>query len=125
MGLERRPEVLFGAGKTNDRRVLSGFDRCAIGGEHHPADLLDIVIRHVDVKEIAHRVDEDFARLSPAERIAEFFRDESKIEALFERVIGNAAESLGESFGVTMSATGTDFRAATDGIPRGVSPFDF
>ena len=96
-----------------------------MGGEHHSADLLDVVIRHVDVKQVAHRIDEDSARLSPTNWIAEFFGDESKIETLFERVIGNAAESLGESFGVTVSAARADLRAATDGVPRGVSPFDF
>jgi hypothetical protein len=34
------------------------------------------------------------------------------------------AKPLGESLGVAVFASGTDFRAAADWVPGGVSPFD-
>jgi hypothetical protein len=44
---------------------------------------------------------------------------------LFIRVTGDAAKSFSECFGVTMFTAWADFGAASQRIPRRVSPFDF
>src|SRR5262245_53109550 len=60
---------------------------------HHLEGPLNVLKRHIVVKQIAHRIDEDALRLLPTERLTEFFGDESQIEPLFERVSLHAAEA--------------------------------
>jgi hypothetical protein len=43
---------------------------------------------------------------------------------LFIRMTLDPAKPLRESLGVAVLASGADFRAAADGIPGGVGPFD-
>jgi hypothetical protein len=93
--------------------------------EHYPAHFFDIIIRHLRVKEIAHRIHEDFPWGAPTDRITELLWHDAKIEPLFEGMRRNTAKALGERFGVTVLATRTDFRATPDGVPRGIGPFDF
>src|SRR5262249_49699005 len=76
------------------------------------------------VKQIAHGVDEDHSRLAPSERFRQFLRNKSQVESLFERMSCYAPKSLSEAFSVAVLTARTDLRAATNRIPRRISPFD-
>ena len=91
---------------------------------HHLEDLVDVVVGHVLVEEVAHGVDEDGARLRPAERLVEALGAQLQLEAALVGVAGDAAEALGEGFGVAVGAAGADLGAARDGVPGGVGPLD-
>ena len=51
-------------------------------------------------------------------------RHEPEIEAKLERMAGHTPKSLGESFGVTVGAAGTDLRAPAHGVPGCIRPLD-
>lgn len=60
----------------------------------------------------------------PSGRKAKGVRHEAKIEALLERMPGDAAKPLGEPLRVTVLAAWGDLGAATHRIPGPVSPLD-
>ena len=91
---------------------------------HDVADGLDVVVGHVLVEEVAHRVDEDHFRRLPPQRLRQLFRHEPEVKSLLVRMPGHAPEPLGERLGVAVVAAGRDLGAAADGIPRRVGPFD-
>src|SRR5437868_3258707 len=76
------------------------------------------------MKKIAHAVDEHHLRRRPAQWLGKFLRHQAKVEALLIRMARHATESLGKDFGVAMSASRTDLRAASHRIPGGVGPFN-
>ena len=53
-----------------------------VGPFHHATNSLDIVVRHILVKEVAHGVHEDHLRCLPPQRLRQFPRHQSKIEPL-------------------------------------------
>ena len=79
---------------------------------------------HLLMEEVAHRVDEDGTRLFPFQGKLKPFRPQLEIEPLLKRMTWHSAKPLRERLGVTMLATRADFRAAGDGVPGGISPFD-
>lgn len=79
---------------------------------HHAKDSLDIVERHVLVKEIAHRVDEHAAGLCPPERLFQLMRHQTQIEALLEGMARHATEALSKGLGVAVLAARADLGAA-------------
>jgi hypothetical protein len=44
---------------------------------HHTRDRDDVVIRHVLVEKVAHRIDENHSGRSPTQRLAEFFGNQT------------------------------------------------
>src|SRR5438445_7865168 len=92
---------------------------------HHAGDRDDVVIRHVLVKKVAHRVHENHPGRPPAKRVAKFFGNEPQVEAKLERMTRHTAKTLGEGLGVTMHAAGTDLGASPNRIPSCVRPLDF
>ena len=73
---------------------------------HHLDDGFDVIVRHVLMEEVAHRVDEDHLRCRPAERLGELLGHEAQVESLLVRVVRDAPESLGERLGVAMLQPG-------------------
>src|SRR5438128_2448683 len=92
---------------------------------HHPDYILDVGIRNLRLKEVAHAVDKNGARPRPFERLGNLFGNEAKVETLLVGVPFNAAKSLGERLGIAVFATRTDLRAAPKRIPSCVRPLDF
>ena len=73
-----------------------------VGLNHNADDILDVLVRHFRLEQIAHAVYENSARARPVERLGELGRDETEIESLLIGVAYNAAKALGESLGVTV-----------------------
>src|SRR5579864_264642 len=92
---------------------------------HYLGDADDVFIRHEVVKQVAHRIDKDKSRRLPSERFVEFLWHESEVKPSLIRMAGDATESFRKDLCITVLAPRTDFRAAANGIPRRVSPFDF
>lgn len=93
--------------------------------QHHPAHLLDELVRNPVVEQVAHRVDENLLRLRPPDGIAQFLRHEAQVEAELEGMAGHTPETLGEGLRVAVDASWADLRAPAHGIPRRVRPLDF
>lgn len=91
---------------------------------HRVTHRRDVRRRHTFVEQVAHRVDEDFPRPTPRQRLLQFVIDQTQVEPLLERVSGDCAETLSDRFRVTELATRTDLGASTNRIPSGVRPFD-
>ena len=80
--------------------------------------------RDIFVKEIAHGVDENGAGLFPIERYLQSMRVQGELEAVGIVGAAHRLEAAREAFGVAVFAAGTDLRAAGDGVPSGLSPFN-
>ena len=91
---------------------------------HDADDGENVLVGYVLVEQVAHRVDEDHLRLRPAQRLGKFLWDQAEIEPLLVGMPWHAAEPLGESLGIAMSAAGADLGAAADRVPGCVGPFD-
>lgn len=76
------------------------------------------------VKQIAHRIHENHARGTPAERLLQTLGSKCEVKAGFERMSGRPAKTLGKTFSVAMIATGTDLGAPGDRVPSCVGPLD-
>ncbi len=79
---------------------------------HHACDVLDIFVRDAGMKEIAHAVYKHSAWSGPLEWIAQFFRNESKIEASLIGMTRYTTEAFGERFRIAMFTSRADFSAA-------------
>jgi len=66
----------------------------------------------------------DEPSLLPRGRKAKGMRHEAKIEALLERMPGDAAKPLGEPLRIATLATRGDLAATPHRVPGRVSPFD-
>jgi hypothetical protein len=95
-----------------------------VSTSHDVADALDVVEWNVLVKKVAHRVDENLPWASPMQWLIEFFWNESKIEALLERVAWHTPEAFCENLCIAELAARAHLRAASHWIPRRVCPFN-
>jgi hypothetical protein len=96
-----------------------------VGIDHDMNDVVDVVIRHVFLEEVAHAVYEDLPWGRPLERLVQFLGDEAQVEPLLIGMAWYATKAFSEGLGVAMLATRTDFRAAAKRIPGSIGPFDF
>ena len=81
-------------------------------------------LRHLLVKQVAHRVHEDHSWFSPSERLIEALGPQRQIESVFKWMAGRPAKTLGEAFSVTVIAACADLCAASDWVPRRIRPLD-
>src|SRR5688572_4692875 len=95
-----------------------------IGGFHHCGSINDETIRHIPMKQVAHRVDEHHPRGAPPQWLLELLWNQPQIESLLVRMPWATTESLSECFRIAADAAGANLRATADGIPRRVGPFD-
>jgi len=58
------------------------------------------------------------------ERLRQFLGHETKVEALLIGMSDHAAETLGESLSIAVSASRANLGATTDWIPSSIRPFD-
>src|SRR5258708_393749 len=93
--------------------------------EHYPANFLDMFVRNIFMKKVAHGVHENLLWFRPLNWITKFFWDDSQIKTELERMTRNATEPFRKSLGITMKATGANFCATPYWIPCGVSPLNF
>src|SRR5260370_1927112 len=73
---------------------------------------VDKMLRHLFVKEVAHRVHKNSPRLAPLKRLREAFGPQCEIKPVFEGVPRNAAKSLGKALRVAQGTTTGDLRTA-------------
>ena len=78
------PDFLDALRKESIRMAARGrhLKRMPARRLHDLADLLDVFAENALVKEVAHRVDEDHARLAPEDRIAELAGHQAKFKYL-------------------------------------------
>src|SRR5689334_21840688 len=95
-----------------------------VGPRHHLEDLSHVAHRNALMEYIAHRVDEDHPRPLPFERLAESRWPQAQIKALLIRTAGDPTPTVGEGFGVAVSASRRHLLAARHLIPRRFSPLD-
>jgi hypothetical protein len=95
-----------------------------VSTSHHVAAARDVLVWNVLVKEVAHRVDKNFPWTSPMQWLIEPFGNESEIEPLLERVSRHTAETFREQLRIAEFAARAHLRAAADGVPGCVRPFD-
>src|SRR5258708_7221339 len=93
------------------RQNLVGVPVCS---RHHASNRDYVIIWHVLVEKVTHRVDENHPRSTPAKRVAKFLRNNPQIEAKLEGMAGHATKSLGESLGVAMHTAGADLGASSN-----------
>lgn len=90
-------------------------------GVEHP---LDVFPRHVLVKEVAHGVDEDEARATPALRLLHARRAKGEVEPLLVGMSDDAPEPLREPLGIAVVAPGAELGAARHRVPGALRPLD-
>ena len=73
--------------------------RCPL---HHVEDLQDEIERDVLVEQVAHRIDEDHARLPPMQRQIEHVRMERELKAVTVVGLAHGAEPLRHALGVAV-----------------------
>ena len=102
----------------NLKRML----RAILHRSKHPPDELQ---RHMFVKEVAHRVDEDQSRLAPALRQLDGVRMQCDLEALPIPGIAHGLQAQRQALRVTaLTVTGAHLRASRHGIPGRFCPLD-
>ena len=119
-----KPKVLSRPFHHPLRSFCEKLEDVVVGFDHYIKDSLDVLIRHFLVEEVGHGIHENHLRFSPTERHFQPLGPELQIKPLFIRVIQHTAEPFGKRLGVTVLAPRTDFRAAGNGIPGGIGPFD-
>ena len=92
---------------------------------HGLEDFEDEVGRHSLMEEIAHRVDEDGARLFPSQGKVQTLGPKLEVEPLLKRMTRHAAKPFCKRLGIAVLAARTYLRAAGDWVPGGVGPFDW
>lgn len=124
----RRQAAAVPAAKISDHEgtALRQHLKCMpVGGFHGVEHGVDKGPGQFFVKKIAHGVDEDAPGLSPIQRLRQAFGPEREVEAVLKGMPGNAAKPLCEALGVTEVAAARYLRAAGDGIPGRVRPFNW
>src|SRR5258708_38427769 len=91
---------------------------------HDPNYILNIFIRHVGLKEIAHAVNKNRSWTRPVKRLREFIGDQTQIKSLLVWMIRNSSKSLGKNFRIAMLAAGADLCATPKGVPWCGRPLD-
>ena len=95
-----------------------------MGSFHRVANLRYEGCWYFLVKEIAHGINKDHARLTPTKWLIEARRSQRQIEASFKWVARCPAKPFGEPLRVTIVAALADLGASGHRIPSGVGPFD-
>src|SRR5919106_5397724 len=91
---------------------------------HHVNNGEDVLVRHILMKQVAHRIDEDHFRCMPAQRFSQLLGYEPQVKSLFIGMTWNATETLGKGFSVAMHAPGTDLCTSPNRVPCCIGPFD-
>src|ERR1700730_12683858 len=95
-----------------------------VGLFHRVKDRVDERLRHFFVEQVAHGVDKDAPRLTPAQRLPQALRPQRQIKAVLERMAVYPAKPLREAFRITEVATAGDLGAPGYGVPSRIRPFD-
>ena len=93
-----------------------------VRAEHDGGDGSDVLVRHSVLEQVAHAIDKHDARGWPLEWFEKLCWDKPGVKAVLVGVAWHVAEAFGESFCVTVFASGADLHATTNGVPRGIRP---
>src|SRR5262245_83049 len=94
------------------------------GLDHHFSHSNDIIIGHITVKKVAHRINKYHLRSLPVNWLGKLFRYKAQIKALFIRMTFNSTKTFGKCFGITASASRADLGASANRVPGSVCPLD-
>jgi hypothetical protein len=92
--------------------------------DHHVKYFVNVVLRHLDVKQIAHGVHEDPLRLSPSQWPIQHLRLQGQLETVSVVVRAHRFEAAGHSARVAVLAAGAGIVATRYRVPRRLRPFD-
>lgn len=92
---------------------------------HDIEHALDVLDRHVLVKEVAHRVHEDRLRLPPPKGQLQHVRLEGEREPVPIIRLPHRLQPLGHPLGVAVLAPGTDLVTPRHRVPGRLRPLDF
>src|SRR3989338_952437 len=95
-----------------------------IGAAYDVKHLKEIGYRHVLVKQVTHRVDEDTLRFPPLQRKVQHVGLKRQLEAITVIPLPHSLQTLCNAFGITVLTAGTDFDTSCDRIPGGLRPFN-
>ena len=95
-----------------------------VGQFHNLENALNIGKRNFSVEQIAHAVDENGLRVFPSQRQFQHVFLERQFETGGVVALPHCLQSLREALRVAVLAAGADFRAAGNGIPRELGPFN-
>ena len=94
---------------------------CAV---HDLKDRLDVFIRDLFVKQVAHAVDENAPGLTPLQRQLQQVLMQTQTKAVPVTSVAHGRKAQSEALRVAILAARTDLRATGDRIPGGIRPLD-
>src|SRR5258706_3883541 len=108
---------------AHEGRAFCEYLKCVPRRAFHSIEhAINEILGNVLVEEIAHGIHKDHAARAPPERLIQPLRTKCKVETCLEWMTWTAAKSFGKALGITVIASGTDLRAASDRVPGGVGP---
>src|SRR6185503_15588317 len=107
-----------------DRPLGQGLINVPVSKNHHLRDLYEVVIRHITMKHVGHRIHENHLGFPPTKRFEQLVWNDSEIEPVLVRMSLHPPKALSKGLRIAVLASGADFRTATDRVPCGISPFD-
>src|SRR5262249_28453988 len=116
LGLQQIPQPFRAFGED-----LVGVPVCEL---HDTDDGKDVIVWHILVEQVAHRVNKDHLRGMPTQWLGKFLGDKSEVEPLLVRVTWDSPETLSERFGIAVNTTWTDLCAPSDRVPGCIGPLD-
>ncbi len=109
----------------NTLRTLRQDLKLVLGTLHHNVEhAVDEIIRHVRMKQVTHRVYEDFSRFLPREWDVKHMLVERNLEAIPVVGLSHSPQPLRHRFSVTMLAASAHLCTARERIPCGFSPLN-
>src|SRR5579885_1271146 len=94
--------------------------RAVAHGGKHTADKLQ---RHALMEQVAHGVDEDQTRLTPAFRQIDEIGMQRDVESVAISVRAHRLQSMRQTLGITVLASSADLRATGHRVPCRLCPF--
>src|SRR5690348_13189943 len=94
------------------------------GTAHHVEDALNEFLRDVLMEQVTHRINKDPPRCTPTKGVFEHMFMGSNYKTVDVVTLAHPLESFRHSLCVAVSAAWANLVAASDGIPRGFSPFN-
>src|SRR5690606_32158312 len=91
---------------------------------HDIKDLVDVLARNIDMKEVTHGVDEHPLRLSPLKRTIKHLRLERHLKPISVAMDAHGVKAAGHSPGIAVLTAGAGVIATRNGVPRRLGPLD-
>src|SRR5271157_5498043 len=121
----RKPQTRFQQLPHSGGSLCKHLKRVPVGLNHHIHNGSNVFVRNSIMEQVAHGVDEHPSWRTPSQWFFQLLRHKTKVKALFVGMAFDATKPFSKYSGIAMHAAGTDFGAASNRVPRCVSPLDF